>query len=153
MPVGDLSPAQWALLAVEDGWSATAGLDRFRAEGGAIRNDTWYRMYSEIKTSLAGRAGTYNEPVNRIPTASEVKQWTTAHAKGYIQQVEVLVRDKTTGEVYSAPFSLAGKTLRSRAAVLKHALEQYTGDSEEKYAQKVLGAIYTGTYQMIPNEG
>ncbi len=150
MATDDLSPAQWALLAVESGWSATAGLDRFRAEGGHIANQTWYRMSAEIARSLGSRIGTYNEPVNRVPTPAEVQDWTTQKAAGYIQQVEVLARDKVTGEIISIPFSLTGRTLVSRAKAMKAALDVYGSDNERKYAQQILGAIYTGTYRAVP---
>lgn len=150
MATDDLNAAQWALLAVTEGWSATAGLDRYRAEGGHMANQTWYRLFGEIKSSIDNRAGTYNEPLNLRPTASEIQTWTTAKATGYIQQVEVLVRDRGTGQIISVPFSVTGRALVSRANALRQALDVYTSDNAKKYNQQVLGAIYTGTYQAIP---
>jgi hypothetical protein len=150
MATENLSPAQWALLTVQEGWSATRGLAEFRANGGHIGNETWYRLHSEIQSNIANRAGIFNQILTRIPIAQEIRNWTTRRAQGYIQQVEVLVRDKATGQVFSVPFSLAGKTLRSRRAVLKHALSTVTGENESKYEQAVLGAVYTGTYRLTP---
>lgn len=150
MATDGLSPAQWALLAVESGWSARAGLERFRAEGGHIRDATWNRLTAEIRSNISGRAVKYSEPVNRIPVAAEIKRWETTNARGYIQQVEVLVRDKATGLVMSRPFSLASKTLVSRNTALKKALETYGGDNEGNYPEVILGAVYSGTYQMVP---
>lgn len=150
MATDDLNAAQWALLAVTEGWSATAGLDRYRAEGGHIANQTWYRMFGEIQHSLSDRAGAYNEPLNLRPVAAEIKTWTTKRATGFIQQVEVLVRDKATGQVISVPFSVTGKTLVSRRNALQQALSVYSDENATKYNQTVLGAIYTGTYQAVP---
>src|SRR5713101_5962814 len=115
MATDGLSPAQWALLAIQNAWSATRGLREFRQAGGHIGTATWFRMSAEIRTALGDRVGTYNEPSHRVPTPDEVKDWTTKRATGYIQQVEVLARDPKTGAVVSLPFSLAGKTLVSRA--------------------------------------
>jgi hypothetical protein len=153
MATDDLNAAQWALLAVTEGWSATAGLDRYRAEGGHMANQTWYRMFGEIQRTVADRGGTYNEPVNLRPVASEIKTWTTAKASGYIQQVEVLVRDRATGQIISVPFSVTGRSLVSRANALQQALDVYSDDNAKKYDQQVLGAVYTGTYQAVPKAG
>jgi len=151
MPADDYTAAQWALLAIEEGWSATAGLNRFRAEGGHIANATWYKLTGELRANIGDRERVMNAPMNRIPTADEIKDWTTKSAKGYVQQVEVLIRDKTTGEVISVAYSRMGKTLISRNGVIKEALDTYGGENAKRYPwQRILGAVYTGTYQAIP---
>jgi hypothetical protein len=150
MATDNLWPAQWALLAVNEGWSANQGLSEFRQAGGHIANQTWYRTYAEIAASISLREGIYNEPVNRIPVADEIKQWTTKGARGYAQQVEVLVRDKVTGEIISIPFSLTGTQLRSRNTVIRQALDTYDPGGKSGEGQVMLGAVYTGTYRMVP---
>jgi hypothetical protein len=152
MSTDSLNAAQWALLAIQEGWSASAGLDRFRAEGGHIANASWYKLTGEIQSSLQNRAGQYNEPLNLRPVGAEIKTWTTAKASGYIQQVEVLVREKATGEIISVPFSVTGRALVSRRNALQQALSVYSDDNAKKYNQQVLGAVYSGTYQAIPSE-
>jgi len=107
-------------------------------------------MFGEIQRTVADRGGTYNEPINLRPVASEIKTWTTAKATGYIQQVEVLVRDRSTGQIISVPFSVTGRSLVSRANALQQALDVYSDDNAKKYNQQVLGAVYTGTYQAVP---
>lgn len=150
MPIEGLSAAQAALAAIQEGLSATAGLAQFRQIGGRVANETWYRLTAELQTTLANREGIYNEPVNRIPTAQEVQRWTTQKARGYIQQVEILARDKVTGEIISIPYSATGRTLRSRNAVIKEALSVYGDEQARKYDQQILGAVYSGTYEAIP---
>lgn len=142
--------AQYALDAIQKGLTASEGLQVFRQAGGKIANETWYKLTGEIQAVLAEREGVLDEPLNRVPTAGEIRQWTTTGAKGFIQQVEVLVRDKETGQVMSVPFSHTGKTLRSRRAVLKDALSIYSDDNAKRYNQSILGAVYTGTYQAVP---
>jgi hypothetical protein len=99
---------------------------------------------------LAMREGIYNEPQHLRPVAGEISTWTTAKAKGFIQQVEVLVRDRASGEIVSVPFSLQGRSLVSRRSAIKAALSVYSDENAVKYDQQILGAVYTGTYQAIP---
>jgi hypothetical protein len=150
MPTNDLNAAQWALLSVQEGWSARQGLQAYRDAGGRLANQSWYRLVGEIQASLADREGIYDEPLNLRPVASEIKTWSTAKAKGYIQQVEVLVRDKGTGQIISVPFSVQGRSLVSRRNAISQALDVYSDDNAERYNQQVLGAIYTGTYEARP---
>ncbi|SRR5713101_1773499 len=150
MPTENLSVAQWALAAIQEGRTARQGLNDFRQAGGHVANDTWYRVTAELQANLANREGIYNEPVNRIPTASEIQHWTTQKAKGYVQQVEVIARDRTTGEILSLPYSLTGKTLRSRNYAINQALSIYKQDTPSGENQQILGAIYSGTYYASP---
>jgi hypothetical protein len=99
---------------------------------------------------MAAREGVYNEPQHLRPTAAEIQQWSTTNAKGYVQQVEVLVRERETNTVISVPYSSMGQILRSRQAVVREALGVYSDSNAQKYNQQILGAVYTGTYQAIP---
>lgn len=152
MPTGSLPPANAALNSILQGLSATAGLSWYRSLGGRISNQIWYQLRGELEASLAAREGIYDEPQHLRPTQESIRQWTTSKARGYIQQVEVLVHERDTGQVVSVPYSSMGRTLRSRAAIVREALDIYSGSNAEKYGQRVLGAIYTGTYQAVPLE-
>jgi hypothetical protein len=151
MPTGDLNAAQFALSSVLQGLSARQGLAAYRDAGGHLGNQSWNRLVGEIQASLAAREGVYDEPLNNRPVASEIRAWTTAKAKGYIQQVEVLVRDKGTGQIISVPFSVQGKALVSRRNAIQQALDVYSDDNAKRYNQTVLGAVYTGTYEARPS--
>jgi hypothetical protein len=143
-------PTGAALDAILSGYSARAGLAAYRQSGGRVATGTWYKLTGELQAMLAAREGIYDEPINRRPVASEIQRWDTAKAKGYIQQVEVLVRDRSTGEIMSIPFSVTGRTLVARSTALAKALEVYGGENLKKYPQQLLGAVYTGTYQAVP---
>jgi hypothetical protein len=151
MPTGNLNAAQWALNSVLTGQSARAGLGAYRAAGGRLGSQSWYRLVGEIQASLAAREGIYDEPLNLRPVAAEIRTWTTAKARGYIQQVEVLVREKTTGQIVSVPFSVHGRSLVSRRNAIQQALDVYSDDNAKRYDQVVLGAVYTGTYEARPS--
>jgi hypothetical protein len=150
MPTGDLNAAQWALNAVLQGQSARQGLAAYREAGGHLGNQSWNRLVGEVQASLAAREGIYDEPLNNRPVASEIRTWTTAKARGYIQQVEVLVREKATGQIISVPFSVQGRSLVSRRNAIQQALDVYSDDNAKRYNQTVLGAVYSGTYEARP---
>lgn len=150
MPTENPVPAQFALQSVLEGLSARAGLRAFREAGGRVGNSTWFQLRGEVERTVSAREGIYNEPQRLRPVASEVQQWTTKGAKGYFQQVEVLVRERATGTVISVPYTSVGRNLRSRNAIIKEALDVYSDDNAKKYNQSVLGAVYSGTFQAVP---
>ena len=150
MATGNLYPATWALAGIQEGLSANAALKEFRAAGGHVANQTWYQVYGEVAAQVSLREGIYDEPQNLRPVASEIQQWSTIRATGYVQQVEVLVRDRGTGEVISVPYSSLGRSLRSRRSIINEALEVYSDENAERYNQTILGAVYTGTYSAVP---
>ena len=153
MPTENLGVAHAALAAIQAGQSAREGLANYRASGGHVANETWFRVTAELQTNLAAREGIYSEPVGRIPIASEIQRWTTQKARGYVQQVEVLARDRATGEVISIPYSLTGKTLHSRNYAIRQALDVYKRDTPSGEGQQILGAIYSGTFEAVPEGG
>jgi hypothetical protein len=150
MATSESVPSAFALDAIMSGLSAREGLRQFRESGGHVASGTWFKLTGQLQAMLAEREGVYNEPVNRRPVASEIKTWSTAKAKGYIQQVEVLVKDRASGEIISVPFSVTGRSLASRRSVVNKALDIYSDDNAQRYNQQILGAVYTGTYQATP---
>ena len=103
-----------------------------------------------MEAFVASREGIYSEPQHLRPVASEIQTWTTQRARGYVQQVEVLVTERGTGQVVSVPYSAVGRNLRSRQAIIREALDLYSDDNARKYNQRVLGAVYSGTFQAVP---
>jgi hypothetical protein len=150
MATDNPTPAQFALQSVLEGLSARAGLKQFREAGGRVANQTWFALRGEMEAMVASREGVYNEPQRLRPTAAEIQTWTTTKAQGYVQQVEVLVRERGTGQIVSVPYTSIGRTLRSRAAIIEESLDVYSDDNAEKYNQQILGAVYSGTYQAVP---
>jgi hypothetical protein len=141
----------WAVLdALRDGKSATAGLAAYRAAGGEVRTQTWYRLHGEVQSALAGKISEASAPLGRRPTGDELTTWTTRNAAGYLQQVEVLVRDRATGEVMAKPFSVTGPDLVSRGAAISEALDAYMGNADI-YEEQVLGAVHVGAYELTPD--
>lgn len=144
----------WAAVrSVKEGMSGSAGLRAYRAGGGKIGTQTWHRMVAEARHSISARGDEVSRPLNRRPTADETTTWTTAKAKGWIQQVEVMVRDRDTGDILTIPFSLKGRTLVSRQSAIDDALSVITPEGTDGEKQQILGAVYVGTYEMRPGGG
>lgn len=150
MPTDSPIPAQFALQSVLQGLSARQALSEFRQAGGRVANQTWFQLRAEMERTVSSREGVFDEQQGSVPVAHEIQQWTTSKATGYIQQVEVLVRERETGTVISVPYSSVSNDLRSRAEIVAQALDVYSDDNAQKYNQQVLGAVYSGTYQAVP---
>lgn len=143
----------WAAVrTVRDGISARAGLRAYRAGGGTIRDTTWFRMVTEARVSVAARGDEVGRPLNRRPTADEGTRWTTSKARGVMQQVEVMVRDRDTGEVLAIPYGISSRRARTRQDVIDAALGTITPEGTDGDRQQILGAVYVGTYFMEPGE-
>lgn len=141
----------WAAVrTVREGLSGRTGLSAYREGGGEIRDATWYRMISEARAAIAGREAEAGAPLNRRPTADEVNDWVTPRSRGYIQQVEVAVRDRDTGQVIMLPYSVRGTGLLTRQEAIDEALAHYTPEGTDGERQVILGALSVGTYRMIP---
>lgn len=135
---------------VLEGISATRALNVFREAGGHVGNQSWYSLYGQMQAMAERLGAEFGRPQNQKPTANEIEQWATPKARGYVQQVEVLVREKGTNDVISVPYSSISTTLRTRQAIVAEALDVYSDVNAKKYNQTVLGAIYTGTFEMVP---
>lgn len=143
----------WAAVrTVREGLSARGGLSAYRQGGGEIRDATWYRMVSEAREAIAGREREAAAPLNRRPVADEITTWTTTKARGYIQQVEVAVRDRDTGQVLMLPYSVRGTRLVTRQQAIDEALGHYTPEGTDGERQVILGALSVGVYRMTPGE-
>jgi hypothetical protein len=149
MPTGELFPATWALQGVQSGLSARAALRDFRNAGGKVADSTWFKVYGEVAAQVSLREGIFAEPQSGSPFAHEIQQWSTIKAQGYAHQVEVLVRERATGEIVSIPYTGFSTELQNRQDVIDKALEVYSNDAAERYDQQILGAVYTGTYQAV----
>jgi hypothetical protein len=148
-----LSPVTVATRAVKTGMSARAGLAAARAAGVAIRDATWYRIVGEVRRSLSNQIDEASAPLNQRPTGGAISTLTTKAARGWVQYVDVFVRDERTGVVSVRPWALRGTSLLTRGQVVNRAIASFTTFTtgpDRQYEEKVLGAAYTATYQMAP---
>lgn len=89
----------WLRAAVDQEYTASAGLQAFREAGGHIRTQDWYRVYNTIES--------YTETWNTVNTftANETipeRFWMSAprnFAQPYVAEVELAIRNVETGEL------------------------------------------------------
>lgn len=120
-----------------------------------LTDDEWRNAVAEARAILADKTSELSRPLNRRPIAGEYLPFKVKNPNGWIQQVEVYVRDIDTGVIEARPWSFKTETLRARMNVIREALEQFKAaiaDNPEKYREEVLHAGYTGTYQLVPRD-
>lgn len=151
----DDSPFQAAIRAVKDGLSARGGLAAARAAGVRVQDSTWYRMVGEVRRSLADQIDEVTRPLSRRPLPDEIQGYVSKKARGYIQNVDILVKDRETGAVSIRPYSVKTSRVYARATILKRAIAAFQSAIDLNpgdYDEQVLGAAYTSTFQYIPED-
>lgn len=147
------SPFWAAIKTVKSGMSGRAGLAAARAAGVKIQDATWYRMVGEVRTSLGSQINEVTKPLNRRPIGEEINTMSTRKARGFMQYVDVMVKDRDTGLVSLRPYAVRTDSLLSRQNVVKRALAGFINAINKNpgdYDEQVLGAVYTATYQLVP---
>lgn len=144
-------PVPFIAQAIREGRSATGALEAYRAAGGSTRTQTWYRAWGQVQATLGDYADELDRRQDRRPVAGEIRAMTTKRASGYLQQAQVFMRDRETGEIVSKHFSLRGSGVISRQSLIDTAIDTY-GNFADQYQMQVVGGIYTGTYELQPEE-
>lgn len=131
------------------------GLEIARRLNPHITDAEWREAIAQARAILADKTSELSRPLNRRPVAGEYLPFKVKNPNGWIQQIEVFVRDLDTGTIEARPWSLKTETLRARMNVIKEGLEQFRSaiaDNPEKYREEVLYAAYTGTYQQVQRD-
>lgn len=148
-------PLAFAIKAVKSGLSANAGYRAFRDAGGHVARATWLRTVAEVRRTLSDSLDEATRPLGRKPLPDEVTTISTRKRSGFIQQVDVYVRDRATGEVEARPFSWRTQVLITRKAAVNEALAAFdlgvTG-SPDTFDEQILGATYVGTLALQPRQ-
>lgn len=144
-------PVPFIAQAVRSGMSASGALSAYREAGGAVRTQTWYRAWGQVQASVDDYTAELERPQSRRPIADELRQWQTKTATGYAQQAQVFMRDRETGEVVTRNFTLRGAGVVSRQSVIDTAISTFT-DFSDQYGMQIVGGIYTGSYELVPEE-
>lgn len=143
----------WVAAAIRQGMNATAALRDYRNAGGSIRDSVWRSLYAEQQTSVSHQLDEMTAPLTSTPQAHEITQMTTKRKEGYLQLVDVYVREKGTDVVITRPFMLSGTDLMTRGDALTTALTMMqTAVDQQRYEQVLLGGVYVGTRNMVPGE-
>ena len=146
-------PLWAAIRTVKSRLGTWAGYDKFSEIAPEVTRAEWARAIGEAKQAMTMRAQELTRPLNRRPLMSEVARYTSVRQTGFLQQIDVYVRDRDTGLIESRPYTIKARALRSRQSVVNEGLRRYEeaiASNPEDYPEDVLGAAYVGTYELVP---
>lgn len=144
----------WAAIrAVKDRIGTWRGYERVSELVPDVTREQWASSVAEARAALANRTLEITRPLNRRPTQDEVTLYTTKKARGYLQQLEIFVRDRDTGLIESRHYAVKTDTLRSRQSIIEEGLTRYqnaVSEDPDNYPEDILGAVYVGTHLQVP---
>lgn len=145
----------WAAIrTVKDKVGTWAGYAHYSELDPSITREEWATSIAQARAALANRVLEITRPLSARPTgSSEITPYPSKKARGYMQQLEIFVRDRDTGIVESRHYVVKSDTLRSRAWVVAEGLNRYqraVDESPDDYPEDILGAAYVGTHLMNP---
>jgi hypothetical protein len=129
------------------------GYDTYKEFDPDITRGEWSTAIGQARAALANRTEELTRPINRRPVAGEITPMQTKGPSGFLQQIEVYVRDNDTGLVDSRYYVVKTQTLRSRQFIIQEGLQRYQNaidSNPQDYPEEIVGAAYIGTHQMIP---
>ena len=144
--------------AISEGRSATETLRDWRARGGAIRTQTWYRVWGQVENEQLQAIPEAAEPPHRRPTPETIQERTTKRPGAYHQDVTLIVQD-AHGNVELRNVHLRTPRLLSRRGAIRAVKDKWNQISPERgpgqsgTVWKAIGGIYLGTFNLVPEEG
>lgn len=152
-------PLWAAIRTIKDRIGTWVGYERYTALVPDISREDWARAIGDARAALANRVSELTRPLNRrpVPGTPEVTPYRgrVVSARGYMQYVDVFVRDRETGIVEPRPFAVRSSELRSRASVITTALSRYEAATLPEgtfEGEVIVGAAYAGTVEFLPPE-
>lgn len=135
--------------AIREGWSANkAFAGASRTEIG-IRRADFLGLYREMRDDMVAQTHAVDREGGRRPYAREIFVMTTVLETGFMQHLDIWVKDRETGEIRPRPFSIRTDDLMTHDDAIATALEQF-GEHADHYGETILGATYRSTYTLVP---
>lgn len=147
--------AFWAAIrTVKSKIGTWVGYDRLVSSGYEISKTEWASWVGQAQAAIANRSSELVKPLNRIPSGpGDIFPYESKRATGFMQSVEISVRDRQTGIEEIRFYTFRGDTLRSRGRVVADAVARYreaAATNPDDYPEEILAAWYSGTFQMMP---
>lgn len=138
-----------ALVAARGGISANAFYRQLQAEGIAPRRAETLQLFKVARNIVDKSEAEAFRDIRRIPTASEIAQWPTRFRSGFLQNVVVTTRDKSTGQITAKTLSIKSEQPITREAAIAKAVS-LASENSENYNQEIVGAVHVATYELVP---
>lgn len=139
----------FAVGAAKGRTSANKAYDLFHEAGGQMRRADFLALVRGIREELQNQTLGYDRRGDRRPYRREIGFLYAATGGGFIQYVDVWVKNHETGEIYPRPYGLKVDDLLPHDDVIETALDRYSQHAEG-YGETILGASYMATYEIVP---
>lgn len=146
-------PLWAAIRTIKSKIGTWVGYDRYTELDPSVSRTQWAAAIGQARAALTNRVLEITRPLNRRPAPGEITPYTSRTARGFMQYVDIYVRDAQTGLVESRPWAIKSMSLRSRQAVITEALARFEAAALPEgtfEGEEVVGASYSGTVEMIP---
>ena len=140
-----------AQIAVRDNIPAPLAYQVLSSLGMDVSERDFARLYGQAQLSSSMVASEGEASLDEIPDASFIQTRSTVTSSGYLQQLLVHAVDQSTGATIEIPYSIRTDQLISRGEAVDAAIVSQTLRAPD-YNLKVIGAAYTGTYELVPGE-
>jgi hypothetical protein len=149
------NPSGFIAGKINDGVTSTAALRDFRQAGGAMRTQTWYRLYGEVTDALARAPQAASLDPYQLPDPSAYATWAMGPGGQYVTSVTVQFRDKDTGALGSKQYLYKTDEPHTPAEAQAAAFDEYSdpdniapGGSGE--GQIPIGTMTKNIYVTVP---
>jgi hypothetical protein len=146
-------PLWAAIRTVKSKMGTWVGYDRYSEQDPTITREAWATAIGQARAALANKVGELSRPLNRRPVEGEITAYRSARATGFMQYIDVYVRDRETGLITSQFWAMRTDSLVSRQAAINQALARYEAATLPEgtfEGEIIVGASYSGTVRFEP---
>lgn len=148
------NPAGFVAGAINEGMGSNAAHRAFSEAGGAMRRQTFQRLYGEVYASVANQPEAMGRDPYEMPSASDLTEWSMGDGGKYATSVNVIFRDVDTGIVGTKQYLYVTDEMHSSAeAQLAAWNDMGDEETEAQYGQKMMGALTKMQYVTVPYGG
>lgn len=145
------NPAGFIASKIGEGVGSTAALNQFREAGGSFRTQDWYRLYGEVGASIANQDVAAGVNPYAVPSAGDYTEWSMGAGGRYATSVNVLMRDKGSGDMESQQFDYVTDEPHSPAEAAAAAWDVYGDpDAQSAYERTAVGWTVRNVYKTVP---
>lgn len=138
-----------ALGAASRGISANQFARELQAAGAGARRSEVLNLY-RIARDIHNQSGEeIFRDITQTPHANEIIAWPSRTASGIRQNVTLVYRDRTTGQLLRTYYSVTSASGIPRETAVGSAINAYASNADE-YNQDLVGAVHTGSYRYTP---
>jgi len=138
-----------ALIAAAQNAGAGVYYKALRALGVAPRQSEAYALYRMAKSITVARGNDVFMSLGDNPAEGSLPEWPTRNAEGVRQNVSLVYRDRTTGNISRTFYSVTSEGGITREEAIAQAIDAYAGNAEA-YNQDLIGAAHTSAYRLTP---